>query len=327
MKKSKALSAHLTELRKQAEILLDANGSKYPKFIHTHGEMQRVVHELAVHQIELVMQQNELLQTRADLEESLECYTELYDFAPLGYLTLSENGTILQANLTATKLLGIERSRLIGSKFGQYVAPDDFSVLSSLLGEVFRQPKSRTCELKLPGNGKAPEADDSSLFQEKGGVTRNPTVRIDAVASRDGDTCRAIVSDITMQKQVEFEKEALQSMPADGRQGISPERRAPDVLPDFNHHLIDKVIHARIRLAALSFLYAVTEACFVEIKKKVHTTDGNLSVHLRMLESAEYISCDKDLQARKPQTIYKITPKGHDALIQYKACIALFQGT
>ena len=88
----------------------------------------------------------------------------------------------------------------------------------------------------------------------------------------------------------------------------------------------DKVLHARIRFAALSYLYAVEQAYFMEIKKQVRTTDGNLSVHMRMLESAGYISCDKDAQSCKPQTIYRITPKGHDALINYKESLRNFFG-
>ena len=62
----------------------------------------------------------------------------------------------------------------------------------------------------------------------------------------------------------------------------------------------------------------------LEIKKQVRTTDGNLSVHMRMLELAEYVTCDKDVQSRKPQTIYRITPKGHEAFIKYKESLVTF---
>lgn len=74
----------------------------------------------------------------------------------------------------------------------------------------------------------------------------------------------------------------------------------------------------------VSFLSAVHDANFVEIRKKVSTTDGNLSVHMRILESAEYISCDKDFKARKPQSIYRITPRGKDALTNYRSCLNSF---
>ncbi|NTW69520.1 MAG: PAS domain S-box protein [Chlorobiaceae bacterium] len=324
MKKSNAISAHLTELRKEAETLLSAGKRKYPDFAHSHEEMQRVVHELAVHQIELEMQQDELLQTRAELEESLECYTELYELAPLGYLTLTENGTIRQVNLTATKLLGVERSKLIGDRFGRFVEPEDLSVFNALLLDVFSQPKSRSCELLLMSDDNHPIASKDPFTSHTDEYEHdNRTVRIDAILSQDGKECRVVVSDITMQKRVEREKNALLSKLKHAGKSESKS----DSFSDFNHNQIDKVIHARIRFAALSYLYTANEASFVQIKKQIKTTDGNLSVHMRMLESADYIKCDKDLLARKPQTIYKITPKGHDAFVRYKACITAFLGT
>jgi len=70
---------------------------------------------------------------------------------------------------------------------------------------------------------------------------------------------------------------------------------------DFNHQLIDKHIHARIRFAAIAYLQAVEKASFVEIRDCIKATDGNLSVHMRKLEAAGYISCDKGFQSRKPQ--------------------------
>ncbi|EAT58071.1 PAS [Chlorobium ferrooxidans DSM 13031] len=320
MKKENTHSAHLLELRKQAEALLNKGARKYPDFSHSHEEMQRVVHELAVHQIELDMQRDELLQTRADLEESLDCYTELFDFAPLAYLTLSLNGKIRQVNLTGTKLLGVDRSKLIGERFARFVTPDDLPVFNNFLTLVFSQHKSCSCEVRLGSDaGNVVISRNSFASPEEAVVPDNRIIRIDAVQSQDGRECRAVVSDISMEKLIERENSEL-------KKATSHHSTGNGTTPDFNHHLIDKVIHARIRFAALSYLFSVDQACFVEIKKKVHTTDGNLSVHMRMLESAGYISCDKDLQARKPQTIYQITPKGHDAFVRYKESITALYG-
>jgi len=84
-------------------------------------ETLRLVHELQVHQIELELQNEELRTSRALREALLARYTELYDFAPVGYFTLARDGTILQTNLLGASLLGVERSNLQGRRFGLFV--------------------------------------------------------------------------------------------------------------------------------------------------------------------------------------------------------------
>lgn len=109
MNKDKEIAGAQPALRQQAEEQLKKNGL-IPDMLSSKEELQRIVHELSVHQIELEMQKEELLHSRDQLEEALTKYTDLYDFAPLGYLTLSADSTILGANLTAAKLLGIDRA-------------------------------------------------------------------------------------------------------------------------------------------------------------------------------------------------------------------------
>ncbi|ACD90473.1 MAG: transcriptional regulator [Chlorobium limicola] len=94
----------------------------------------------------------------------------------------------------------------------------------------------------------------------------------------------------------------------------------------YDHQLLDKVIHARIRFAALAYLYSANQASFVEIREQIRATDGNLSVHMRKLEVAGYISCDKEFLARKPQTIYSITPVGKEAFLRYREHLGSFFG-
>ena len=80
---------------------------------------------------------------------------------------------------------------------------------------------------------------------------------------------------------------------------------------------LDRVIHERLRLGILSALAVNHSLSFNELKQILKTTDGNLSVHARKLEDAEYISCEKSFEGRVPRTEYKITSTGRRALERY----------
>ena len=86
---------------------------------------------------------------------------------------------------------------------------------------------------------------------------------------------------------------------------------------DFDYQQIDDVIHSRIRTAIMAVLVSVTEAEFNFLKEKINATDGNLSVHLKKLEAAGYVSVKKIFVDRKPVSKYKITSKGYKAFESY----------
>jgi PAS domain S-box-containing protein len=86
-------------------------------------EVRDLVHELEVHKIELEMQNEQLRETQEAADESKERYRRLYDSAPIGFLTLDPDGAVVEANLAASALLKIPRSRLIGQKLSRFVAP------------------------------------------------------------------------------------------------------------------------------------------------------------------------------------------------------------
>ena len=79
----------------------------------------------------------------------------------------------------------------------------------------------------------------------------------------------------------------------------------------------DRLIHERIRLGIVSALAVNDSLTFVELKKLLATTDGNVSVHARKLEEAEYIACTKGFDGRVPRTEYRLTDKGRQALDRY----------
>ncbi len=91
------------------------------------------------------------------------------------------------------------------------------------------------------------------------------------------------------------------------------------VAPDFDYREIDDVIHGRVRLSVMAYLSGAGVADFNELKAKVGGSDGNLSVHLRKLEDAGYVSLEKGFRGRRPQTIVSLTAKGREAWIAYIA--------
>jgi DNA-binding HxlR family transcriptional regulator len=80
---------------------------------------------------------------------------------------------------------------------------------------------------------------------------------------------------------------------------------------------LDNLIHHRIRLGIVSALAAAESLTFNEIKALLETTDGNLSVHARKLEDAEYVTCTKTFDGRRPRTEYRLTPVGRRELARY----------
>ncbi|WP_198138253.1 PAS domain-containing hybrid sensor histidine kinase/response regulator [Pelobacter propionicus] len=153
---------------------------------HTEMDSQRLIHELQVYQIELEMQVEELRQARDEEAMAREMYADLYDFAPVGYVTLDRDGIIRNANLTGSVLLGVVRSQLIGQRLGVFVAVVSRPAFADFLEKVFTSPTKVACEVSLMKEG-VPE-----LF-----------VQIEGVAVASGEECRIGLIDITEHKRAE----------------------------------------------------------------------------------------------------------------------------
>jgi DNA-binding MarR family transcriptional regulator len=97
----------------------------------------------------------------------------------------------------------------------------------------------------------------------------------------------------------------------------SPESRAPSVDP--RTLSLDRLIHERLRLGIVSALSVNDRLTFTDLKRLLHTTDGNLSVHARKLEDAQYIAVEKSFEARLPRTEYRLTAAGRRAFEKYLA--------
>ena len=110
---------------------------------------EELLHELRVHQIELEMQNETLRQNQLIMEESRDRYVDLYDFAPVGYLTLSDAGMIAEANLTGAALLGIERKKLLGRRLAQFISGQDRDSWHRHLSASLQQGGKQNCELAM----------------------------------------------------------------------------------------------------------------------------------------------------------------------------------
>src|SRR5262245_44410131 len=100
-------------LREQAEKIARAKSVDISRM--TSMDVQHVIHELELNQIELELQNEELRHTQLQLSESRDRYSDMYDFAPIGYVTLNKEGEVQESNLTAAIMLGIERESLLGT--------------------------------------------------------------------------------------------------------------------------------------------------------------------------------------------------------------------
>lgn len=116
-------------------------------------EAQRLFEELEIHQIELELQNEHLNATRGQLERSLNQSCELYDFSPVGSVSLDPKGLICKLNLASANLLGGERARMLGTRFGLYVVPGDLPAFNALLDNAQKTGDVQDGEIALSKTG------------------------------------------------------------------------------------------------------------------------------------------------------------------------------
>jgi PAS domain S-box-containing protein len=181
------------ELRSRAEDALHTTGRDVAA--PAEHDSQRLVHELQVHQIELEMQNETLLQTQQDLEASQQQYRELFDRAPAGYVMLDHKGAVVCANLAAALLLGVSRAQLVGKSLIAFAVDEDLARLREHL-HAARSNSKGTCEVRL---------------REVAGVTRY--VRLDAgSAPSPAADYLVVLTDVTERQRA---LEAMQQLTAE----------------------------------------------------------------------------------------------------------------
>ena len=179
-----------SDLRQKAEERFKQRGPKRPPA--AGGETQRLLHELEVHQIELEMQNEELRRARQEVEAGFVRYTQIFDFAPIAYFVLAQDGTIAGLNLAGARLLGAERSRLLGKGILQAFPVNDIGAFVELLESVLASRPSEE------------EPETRELHMLRGREKSLVDVRISAsVVDADPRAALVAIEDITAHRQIE----------------------------------------------------------------------------------------------------------------------------
>jgi PAS domain-containing protein len=139
-------------LRRNAEELLKKKQDKMNKLV-VETDAVKLLHELQVHQIELEMQNEELIQANEAAETALKKYTMLYDFAPMGYFTLDPDGIINELNFTGAEMLGDKRYSLVNSNFKLFISEDSQTVFNKFFSKIYSKKGKESCKVILGYNG------------------------------------------------------------------------------------------------------------------------------------------------------------------------------
>ncbi len=175
------------DMRHKAEVYVAKLAKSKPR----PEDVDTILHELLVHQVQLEMQSEELRRVQADLEASRAQYFDLFDLAPVGYVTVDEKGLILQANLTASALLGLPRGKLAGEQLNSVIHGDDRDIYY-LMGCRLRETGApQACELRMLKTG-------GTDFWARLEASATP-------AKTGGPVCRISISDISASKRKDEE--------------------------------------------------------------------------------------------------------------------------
>jgi PAS domain S-box-containing protein len=188
------------ELRRRAEAITAQQTGNAADSIEnlSSQEIQAMLHELHVHQIELELQNEELRRAQAELDAARARYFDLYHLAPVGYVTLSEKGLFLEANLTASTMLGAARGTLARQLITRFILADDQDIYYRLHKRLFETGEPQECDLRMLKK-------DGTLFW----------ARLEAIISQDDEgnsVSRVVLSDISERKQAEDDHRRLESL-------------------------------------------------------------------------------------------------------------------
>lgn len=213
--------------------------------------LEELVHELQVHQLELEMQNQTLRQAQIALEESRDRYVDFYDFAPVGYLTITEKGLIAESNLAGAAMLGVDRANLLHRRFSQSVATEDRDGWHQHVTGALRQDAKQDCELALlrPDGSRLDVRIDSQRLEKEG---RAPVLRVvlTDVTARKRAEQRLVEMAAGLEEQVSVRTRQLRALAA--QLTLTEERERRWLAEELHDDLGQLLAVARIKLAALA---------------------------------------------------------------------------
>ena len=225
----------LAQLRKRAMDRLEREAVEISGM--SPDETRELAHELRTHQIELELQNEELRRAQAELGESHDRYSDLYDFAPVGYVTISQEGLILEANLTVAEILGVERGALVKSPISAFIIADDEDIFYQHRRTIIKSGQRDTCRLRMVRRDREP------LWVEM------ETILIEAVD--EGPRLRTVIIDITERQQLEAARQALERGLLHAQKLESLGVLAGGIAHDFNNLLTTILGNANLALYKL----------------------------------------------------------------------------
>jgi PAS domain S-box-containing protein len=220
--KKKDLNSNFEILRQRAEQQLKEYGES-----NSEADNLKLIHEFQVQQIELEMQAEELILAKEQADLDKEKYTQLFDFAPCGYVSLSNQGEIVKLNFCAANMLGKDRLNLLNNKFGFFISEESRPVFISFFERMLINKTKQTCDVILSIE-----------------VNSAMDVHIDGIFDQKSERCFLTIVDITERKQ--FEKAAIE-----GHRLNAIGEMAASIAHDFNNSL--QSIIGNLEIAMLQF--------------------------------------------------------------------------
>jgi len=208
-------------------------------------------------------------------------FTNLYDFAPIGYFTLDHRGTIHNVNLTGTTLLGLERSLLVDRRFQAFVSQDSLPGFNAFMKTVFERKTKQSCDVEIRNQNDQPIV-----------------VRIEANVAGAGQECFMAVADITERKRAEEQlkhfNEELEKGIADRTEKLNASLEEKVLLLREIHHRVKNNLQIIISLLNLQSRYIEDERTQQLIRESQNRIRAMALVHEKLYQSKDISKIDLD---------------------------------